>query len=195
MLLHVGRTPLTPKERETIFWLPHIAEPLAPPKPQPGLKPQEHERPQTGRPEPAIVLPRSDHSITLPPAALKQLGQSLFGCAPEKLVGLTAEERARCHNERGLGPDNNDDFSDRSARIPGAALFAREKTVKNVPLLLPCMNPYGFAPLYTLGCAAKTLMDGKYDPNARPVYGDKPEAPSNPGGFPSKPLPTSGGEP
>jgi hypothetical protein len=128
----------------------------------------------------ATVAPSSNplpdyRGITIPqasPAPAPSLGGlhgSLFGCAD--LDKLSPEERVRCGSALAV-PDNTVDFHDGVNRSRSAALWEHGRERKNAPLLLPCMNPYGFSPLGTALCLAKSAADGDFKPEEQPSYAD-----------------------
>ena len=134
--------------------------------------------PPTGKAAPAFVPPSTfEPPADNPVPQLNGLNRQLFGCTPDQLATATAEERAACASVS-LGPRYDSaatDYRDHTGRSKDAALWARDRARKNAPLLLPCMNPQGFSPLYTLYCLGKSAVEGKVDTRAQLNYADKPE--------------------
>src|ERR1700759_948570 len=133
---------------------------LIAPKVPPNLeaKSQAAQKQSTHKAAQAFVPPPT---FTPPPAtAAPQLGglnHQLFGCTPDQLATATPEERAACASAS-LGPRYDPgaaDYRDHTDRSVSAAQWTRDRARKNAPLLLPCMSPQGFSPLYTALCAAK----------------------------------------
>jgi hypothetical protein len=178
----ISETPrIAQAEREIML---QFLPPPNKPKPLPGHRSE-------GRPSPALP---DYHGITLPPAApeapsLGGLGRSLFGCSPENLANLPPDERTRCAAAMAMGPGNSVDFRDHVNRSADAALWERDRARKNSPFLLPCMSPQGFSPLYTAYCAAKTALDGKFDPEDQLGYQDLPDHTVNEGNTRMAPVP------
>ena len=186
----------------TTRWTVHqIAEPkeivlnLITPKAQP--KPEEKKAPQKSlppfrQPAPAFVPPPA----FAPPApsiapALNGLKRQLFGCTPDALATATPEERAACASAS-LGPrfdPGATDFRDHTDRSKSAAQWARDRARKNAPMLLPCMSPDGFSPLYTAYCLAKTAVTGKLEGESQKGYQDVPDHIANEGDTRMAPVP------
>ena len=117
------------------------------------------------------------------------LSQQLFGCSPDQLATATAEQRARCAS---LGPQYDagaTDYRDHTDRSKSAALWFRDRARKNAPLLLPCMSPAGWSPLYTAYCLAKSAVTRKLDPEEQPGYQDMPDHAVNEGDTRLAPTP------
>lgn len=106
--------------------------------------------PRTEALPPAAPSPRA---ITIPPpvvsapplpaappatADLKALGESLFGCAPENLGSLPAEERARCGN--GIVPSDGTTVAEPRSHVKNPGLRAAEMEKKNTPMSVPCVS-------------------------------------------------------
>jgi hypothetical protein len=129
-------------------------------------------------PAPAFVPPPA---FTPPPAAsaapaLNGINRQLFGCTPDALASATPEQRAACASAS-LGPRYDPgatDFRDHTDRSKNAAQWVRDRARKNAPLLLPCMSPDGWSPLYTAYCLAKTAVTGKLEGEGQRGYQDKP---------------------
>ncbi len=159
--------------RETILYLsplpkPPLREPAMPPRaPRPAMRlaPLPGTR--------AITVPAfKDDAIP----AMPGLGRSLFGCRPENLANLSPEEQAACASaSNGPKPNGMPDFRDHSGRVPGAALWARQKARKNGPLLLPCASPSGLNPIGTALCLGDAIVNGIKPPDEQPIYSDKPQ--------------------
>jgi len=169
----IMRDTVRPVSRETILF-------LQPPNPQ-----IKRFAPPVRRIVPAFTR-QSWQGITLPQAnetaKAPGLGFQLFDCRIENISKLTEERRVLCAElSSGLKPDGSVGFVDRSARVRGAALWARQKARKNVPGLLPCTSNrsiYATLSTATLFCLAKGAISGM-DLDARPMYGDKPEEESH----------------
>lgn len=119
-------------------------------------------------PAPAVTQPNS----AVEPAApdISGLGHSLFGCAPERLATMTAEERAHCATDL-KAPDRSEVIIPKS-RVQDPARRAAEMRAKNSPLHVPCTytgsapGPYGsksVAGMIDPGCALRGLVNG-FDP-------------------------------
>jgi hypothetical protein len=133
--------------------------------------------PALKRVAPAFVPPSTfvPPPATVPP--LDGLNRQLFGCSPDQLAAATAEEHAACASAS-LGPrydPGTTDYRDHTNRSKDAALWAHGRALKNAPLLLPCMSPQGFSPLYTLYCLGKSAVEGKIDTQSQLNYVDKSE--------------------
>lgn len=122
-------------------------------------------------PVPEVTVPSP-----LPAPVLRNLGQSLFGCAPENLGNLSAEERARCSGMVGRAPGDSDVAMPRS-HVKDPARRAAEMRAKNTQGHLPCamlMNapaPYGgtqIVPGFNPGCAVDRLVNGVDAPDGLP---------------------------
>ncbi len=138
------------------------------PKPSPPRRPGRGAVQLSG---PAQALP-DYRGIVIPDAPVSpELRQSLFGCTDGERSDLSPAERARCANA--FARDDSVDIHDGTTRSRAAALWERGRQHKDAPLLLPCMSPQGFSPLYTALCAAQTAVDGKYDPDDKPGYFDQ----------------------
>lgn len=175
-------------EKEIILQLipPKAPAKLKPPKAQAAKPKSVHE------PAPAFVPPST---FTPPPSAtapaLNGLNHQLFGCSPDQLATATPEERAACASAS-LGPRYDPgatDWRDHTNRSKNAAQWARDRARKNAPLLLPCMSPDGFSPLYTAYCLAKTAVTGKIDTEGQQGYQDMPDHIANEGDTRMAPVP------
>jgi hypothetical protein len=98
------------------------------------------------------------------------LGFNLFGCAPERLATLTAEERARCNT--GLKAPGRDVVIIPKSHVQDPARRAAEMKAKNAPLRIPCTytgsapGPYfsnSVTGMINPGCALRGLVNG-FDP-------------------------------
>ncbi|HEY4123028.1 MAG TPA: hypothetical protein VGM36_00355 [Rhizomicrobium sp.] len=146
----------------------------------------------TPRPAPAFVPPAT---FTPPPdisvPQLNGLNRQLFGCSPNQLAAATAQERAACASAS-LGPQYDPgatDYRDHTDRSKSAVQWARDRARKNAPLLLPCMSPDGWSPLYTAYCLAKTAVTGKLEGESQRGYQDKPDHIANEGDTRMAPVP------
>ncbi|HEY4123570.1 MAG TPA: hypothetical protein VGM36_03090 [Rhizomicrobium sp.] len=152
---------------------PHV-EPK-PAHPQANKKPQRQIAPRT------TTIPDYSH-IDLAPLygdkAQHGLNLSLFGCEPEHVAMLSAEDRAKCPSVAAASRDRDKDavdYTDHTDRSQGRALWERGRARKNAPALLPCASPQAAGvSLGTLLCLAKGLSDG-FDPDNQPGYMDKSE--------------------
>ncbi|HWA31254.1 MAG TPA: hypothetical protein VG867_09145 [Rhizomicrobium sp.] len=165
---------------------------IALPKP-PQSKPEEKKK----IPPQQVRAPASPYGYsftppeTLPAAPPSGLNQQLFGCAPDQLAAATAEERAYCASAS-LGPRYDPtatDYHDHTDRSKNAAQWFRDRARKNAPMLLPCMSPGGFSPLYTAYCLAKTAVTGKLEGESQFGYEDMPDRQPNEGDTRMAPTP------
>jgi hypothetical protein len=163
--------------------------------PQTIPRPDERKSPATKsahEPAPAFVPPPAFTPQTPSTApALNGINRQLFGCTPDALASATPEERAACASAS-LGPRFDPgaaDFRDHTDRSKSAAQWARDRARKNAPLLLPCMSPAGFSPLYTAYCLAKTAVTGKLEGENQTGYQDMPDHIANEGDTRMAPIP------
>jgi hypothetical protein len=104
-----------------------------------------------------------------PPAAVPDisgLGRDLFGCTPENLSNLPADQRAHCH----MGFTRPDDtaVTEPSSHVRDPARRAAEMAAKNTPLRIPCTSveeaPSGAGPvavpMVDPACALKGALSG-----------------------------------
>lgn len=165
---------------------------LITPKPLPKPMKETPSRKPAPKPAPAFVPP----STFTPPSnnsvpQLNGLNRQLFGCSPDRLATATAEERAACASAS-LGPRYDPgatDYRDHTDRSKSAVQWARDRARKNAPLLLPCMSPDGWSPLYTAYCLAKTAVTGKLEGESQKGYQDKPDHIANEGDTRMAPVP------
>ena len=148
---------------------------LTPPKPVPTVEPPA---PPPPIPVPEIPNPQALPQPQTPPSvdlkSLENLGRALLDCRPENIANLPPEDRDRC-NALSLKPRDDVDFADHTNRSRDAALWARGRTRKNGPALLPCMSNQGVGVgLGTIFCLGKGLSEG-FKPEEQPLYGDRPE--------------------
>ncbi len=158
--------------REIVLNLPVLTpEPVAEPPPEP---PPDAERRQDTAPDNPFVFTPGPGAITVSPSqpSLQGFGSALNCSSPT----LSDEDRARC-DRRLYGPppgDSAPDWRDRSATIPGAQRWAREKARNNAPALLPCMSPQAAGiSLGTVLCVGNGLVNG-FKPEDQPGYADAP---------------------
>lgn len=168
---------------------------LIAPKPQPKIEEKKApvEKPKPARetapafiPPPAFVPP----ATTTAPVP-SGLNRQLFGCTPDQLASATPGERAACASAS-LGPRYDPgatDYRDHTDRSKSAAQWARDRARKNAPMLLPCMSPAGFSPLYTAYCLAKTAVTGKLEGESQMGYQDLPDHIANEGDTRMAPTP------
>ena len=159
-----------PAPRETILILRPLPKPevqrIEPPARRivPTFKLQDYQ---------GVTLPQTENETAKAPSGL---GFQLFDCSIDNISKLTEEQRALCaKSSTGLKPPESLDFADHSDRVPGAALWARQRARKNGPMLLPCAHNTGLGvDLGTLACLGNGILHGfKRDEMAQ--YGDKPE--------------------
>jgi hypothetical protein len=137
-------------------------------------------------PATSFVLPETMTA----PAMNGQSGQ-FFDCKADQLATATQQQRTACA-AASLSPryDPNDvDFRDHTDRSKNAVQWARDRARKNAPLLLPCMSPGMFDPVYTAYCLGKTALQGKIDPESQPGYQDLPDHVVNEGDTRMAPTP------
>ena len=153
--------------RETILRL----LPLLKPAPQQEAAPRSSASP---RPAP-IVIPAGPETGAAPSAPdLRALGDKLFGCAPEKLAGMTPEERARCAT--GLTAPDRSVVTIPKSHVRDPQRRAAEMAAKNKPLVVPCTYvidapaPHGTTPAVMVNpiCALDGLLNGFGNPNGLP---------------------------
>lgn len=168
-----------------------LITPKAPAKPK--TKNPETTKPKTVREAAPDFVPPP--IFTPPPSAtapsLNGLNHQLFGCSPDQLATATPEERAACASAS-LGPKYDPgatDWRDHTNRSKNAAQWARDRARKNAPLLLPCMSPDGFSPLYTAYCLAKAAVTGKLEGEDQRGYQDMPNHIANEGDTRMAPVP------
>jgi hypothetical protein len=152
-----------------------VPKPVAAPRSAPAFVP------------PATFTPPSDNAMP----QLNGLNRQLFGCAPNQLADATAQERAACASAS-LGPRYDPgatDYRDHTDRSKSAVRWARGRARKNQPMLLPCVSPQGFNPFGTLLCLGKAAMDGKFDNDMQPGYGDTAGPTPNEGDTRMAPVP------
>jgi len=168
-----------------------LLAPKAPPKPKIRETPSAIPKPPREA-APAFVPPptfTTPSPSTAP--ALNGLNHQLFGCTPNALATATPEERAACASAS-LGPRYDPgatDYRDHTDRSKSAAQWTRDRARKNAPLLLPCMSPAGFSPLYTAYCLAKTAVTGKMEGEDQFGYQDMPGHIANEGDTRMAPTP------
>ncbi|HEY8947925.1 MAG TPA: hypothetical protein VIM56_03475 [Rhizomicrobium sp.] len=170
----------------------HLIAPKSEPNPEEKKK-LPTAAPRTVRePAPAFVPPPAFTPPTTSTApALNGLNRQLFGCTPDALASATPAERAACASAS-LGPRYDPgatDFRDHTDRSRSAAQWARDRARKNSPLLLPCMSPDGWSPLYTAYCLAKTAVTGKLEGESQRGYQDQPDHIANEGDTRLAPVP------
>lgn len=120
---------------EITFFLPRLREVVKPasgsrrgrPSPSPAMRPLA---------VPPIVLP----PVAPPPATdLKSFGNALFGCAPENLNNLTAEQRAHCSGFAAL-PQGKDTVTEPRSLVKDLPRRQAELTARNTPARVPCVE-------------------------------------------------------
>lgn len=168
------------QHRETIVMLPITKflqrPPSKPPKP-------ETQKPQTS-PPPMFAVP----NFKTPPKdqdKMKVMHGLMFQCGLGNLEKWSAEQRAQCAPLLGaITPKDTPDYADHTNRSHNAARWARARTRKNAPTLLPCMPP---SPA-SLFCLGNGLSDG-FDLDAQPGYFDRPRTVTVPNNGEPKRLP------
>lgn len=154
--------------RETILRL----LPLLKPAPQQQAAPRSSASP---RPAP-LVSPAAPEIGAAPHAPdLRALGDSLFGCAPEKLAVMTPDERARCST--GLAAPDRTVITIPKSHVRDPQRRAAEMAARNKPLVVPCTYvgeapaPYGSTVPSTMVnplCVLDGLANGFGHPNGLP---------------------------
>jgi hypothetical protein len=124
------------------------------------------------------IVPRENDAIPSPPttsgSTLQGLHLLLFDCAPENRINLSQEQQAQCESASMLPkPDDAAAVQNRPTRALDAARWARERARKNAPLLLPCFDPQGINPVYTLFCLGDGAING-FHLDDLPSYSDPP---------------------
>jgi len=164
---------------------------IAPPKP-PQSKPEEEKKIAPRTESPSTARPYSfTPPTTLPAMPSSGLNQQLFGCTPDQLATASPEQRAHCASAS-LGPrydPSATDYRDHTDRSKNTAQWFRDRARKNAPMLLPCMSPAGFSPLYTAYCLAKTAVAGKLEGESQFGYQDMPDHQVNEGDTRMAPTP------
>jgi hypothetical protein len=153
--------------RETVLRL----LPLLKPAPEQQAVPRSSAAP---RPAP-LVIPAAPQTGAAPQAPdLRAFGERLFGCAPEKLATMTAEERARCST--GLATPDRSVVTIPKSHVRDPGRRAAEMAARNKPPVVPCTYvidapaPQGS----TLGvmvsplCVVDGLVNGFGHPNGLP---------------------------
>jgi hypothetical protein len=127
-ITHPG-TPLR-AEHELLFVLPPLHQPAprttitAPPAPP--------------APRGIVLAPPILPPPVAPAPDIRGLGQNLFGCAPETLGNLSAEQRARCG---GIAPGSEGlGIGEPRSHVKDAQLRAAEMEKKNTPTTVPCVT-------------------------------------------------------
>jgi hypothetical protein len=126
--LHIsGTQKLAP--REWILLLPKLPVP-----------PPEKIAPHTSARPPQVPLPTiSIPSIEPAPQAvpLKNLGNTLFDCAPENIGMLSPEEQAKC-GRLGVSPPDRNTVAELRSHVKDPALHAAELAARNAPARVDC---------------------------------------------------------
>jgi hypothetical protein len=96
-----------------------------------------------------------------PPAAdLQQFGNTLFGCAPENLGNLTAEQRAHCNVVR-IAPPDDSVVTEAASHVQDPTRRAAELAGRNTPARVPCTSilshSLGFTGKEDIGVMANSL--------------------------------------
>jgi hypothetical protein len=120
---------------EIIFFLPRLREVA---KPASGSKRSRPLPSRTTQPlaAPPVVLP----PVATPPAVdLRAFGNALFGCAPENLNNLTAEQRAHCSGFAAL-PRDKDAMTESRSLVKDLPRRQAELAARNRPARVPCVS-------------------------------------------------------
>ncbi len=163
LLQMVTKTPVAIRAREIFLRISVPRQERITPAPPP---PRQAQRPRGApvlgaRPLPAPVIPAPD---------LRGLGQSVFGCAPENLPNLSADQRSHCH---GLARPDDSLLVEPPSHVKDPQRRAAEMRAKNTPGNIPCTyvavdpsfgNP---VPAASLGC----LADGVFGKDIPPLTG------------------------
>jgi hypothetical protein len=104
-------------------------------------------------------------------APLSNLGQSLFGCAPENLGNLSREQRAHCAT--GLARPDDSVMGELPSHVKDPRRRAAEMAAKNAPAKVPCTYmtnapaPYGGVvpvPMTSLDCLRDRIVNDGFRP-------------------------------
>ena len=114
------RIAIPQRERAT----PLRSLPLSPPS-----RPSRGATVPGAQPAPGIAAP------SVPAPDIGGLGQSVFGCAPENLPNLNAEQRSHCH---GLTRPNDTLLVEPPSHVKDPQRRAAEMRTKNTPGRIPC---------------------------------------------------------
>jgi hypothetical protein len=94
---------------------------------------------------PVRVQPGGEQSGAMPSLAppaltpdIRGLGQALLGCAPENLVNLTPEQRARCHS--GFSRPDDSAVIEPPSHVKDPLRRAAEMKARSAPLRIPCTS-------------------------------------------------------
>ena len=74
----------------------------------------------------------------VPTPDIRGLGQALFGCAPENLANLTAEQRAHCPG--GFSRPDDSAVVEPPSHVKDPLRRAAEMKARNAPLRVPCTS-------------------------------------------------------
>ena len=155
---------------------------FVPPKPTPVKTPSTPAKgaAKVRHAAPYPVIPNY-RDFTLPPSwagtGMKGL-PSFQDCAPQNRGSLTPGQIEQCNTIVTSQPHDNStvDYADHTDRSRDSTLWTRGRARKNAPPLLPCASPEAAGvSLATLLCLGKGALDGKFDLDNMPGYGDKPE--------------------
>jgi hypothetical protein len=96
-----------------------------------------------------------------PPAAnIQQFGNTLFGCTPENLGNLTAEQRSHC-SFVGIAPPDATGLAEAASHVNDPARRAAELAARNTPARVPCTSimshSLGFTGQQDIGVMANSL--------------------------------------
>ncbi len=167
--------PLVPPGRELIFTLPR----LPPPQPLP-IVPQTPARAQTrSAPVPTPGLAAPAPLIAPPPTAglpdLRDFGQALNGCAPERYRNLPPEQQTRCIRPgEGVAIQDAPNLMGSPSLVKDEAHWEAELARKQSPVWLPCFAPINGVPSINFVCVAAMMAKGKLsDPRSWPIYQTK----------------------
>src|SRR6185437_8373777 len=120
--------------REITFFLPRLRE-----------LPRAGAAAGRGRAPPSLPVPEAPlvqlPPLALPPPAtdLQAFGQALFGCAPENLNSLTAEQRAHCAAP-GRPPRDATGMAELPSLVTDLPRRQAELAARNTPARVPCAS-------------------------------------------------------
>lgn len=114
-----------------------ISMPRAPAPPPPAA-PRGQRAPIRGQPggERSGAMPSLAPPVLTPD--IRGLGQALFGCAPENLANLTAEQRAHCPG--GFSRPDDSAVVEPPSHVKDPLRRAAEMKARNAPLRVPCTS-------------------------------------------------------
>lgn len=171
ILLRMALTPRIshPHEREIILFLHPETRPK--PKIRPALPVQTQRWPDYSH----FVLSRSlrPREDSAPTEAQQQ---TPLDCSLQNYSKLTESERKACSSRWSAPPPHDTlDFADHTNRSRYAGRWARGRSRRNSPTLLPCANNKAVViDLATMLCVKKGVFEGFDDLDNQPGYEDEP---------------------